>query len=336
MKKKNHYNNSLTTIRTGWYFMLLLILAVGCLDDRYDSTDKPEIPDDQIEISFTTYVSGNQDPSTRALFVDDEYYPSQIDLFVFKVNPQNGEETYFYHIHGSDIHEISDQSGKKLYGFNAQVRLSESGEKHRLVIFANLRKEISTLAQTLPEDTPKEEVLKKAVFESTEKWTAERQDYMPMWGGSVPVEVTKDISTIDGTIRMLRSVAKLDIGLKLNESNGEMAAAGLDNFKIRQVVVRNAIDYGRAAPLEGNITGDVATAPSLPTQNGRSRVAFNPDTQGNGVLGKIYLAESSNTTSATLDEKVCVLVEGYYSEDPDNPNTATTSWYRIDFYDGEE
>ncbi|MCC8197116.1 MAG: hypothetical protein LIP06_00660 [Tannerellaceae bacterium] len=157
-----------------------------------------------------------------------------------------------------------------------------------------------------------------------------------MWGESEPVEVTMDMSDINGTIRMVRAVAKVDVGLKINENEGSLAAGGLDNFIIKQVVVRNAMDYGRVVPEEGTMNGDVATATSLPEQTGRKRLTYLPDADGTSVFGKIYLAESANKAGQTLDEKTCVLIEGYYSEDPDLPNTTTSGWYRIDFYDQED
>jgi len=316
----------------GCYSLLLFLNA--CLDDRYDSTKIERVEENEVEISFTTYMSGNQQISSRALSSHDESFPSQIDLLVFKVDPNNGEETYFYHTHGANINAVETQENKKLYEFTSRLRFPESNEQHRLVILANLREEITAIDGNLIPGTPKEEILGEVLFKATEKWENQKQDYLPIWGESQPVTITKDLTAITGNISMIRAVAKVNVGLKLTEENGNVTAAGLDNFTIKQVAVRNAMDYGRAVPIAQNFTGDVAQVPSLPEHyTSRSQLYFQPDDSGNAVLGKIYLAESIINDNISLDEKVCVLIEGYYSEDPLQPNTTTTSWYRIDFYD---
>ncbi len=297
--------------------------------------------------TLTIQVPGASTPVARSLGVPQESHIASDGLDVLVFEYKNSREEFAYLTHGTDINEVTNSepgvySSKKQ--FKVLLRKSPNGtEQYRFVILANLRGEIRTARGgdqgTLFDGKTKAEVLALVRFASASKWnTTGGTDFtpLPMWGEtSALVPVTP--GTTFGVIPMLRSVARVDVGLNVSGDLNNPVAAGFgDLFKITDVNVYYSNKAGYAAPLSANMgTGDDAGKAVLPTvaaaqaDRNAAKLAYSFGTGTLGSFRDIYLAEADNKNASN---PTCLVIAGYYTKPGDAVNTSVKTWYRLDFY----
>lgn len=304
-----------------WIFLSLIVILGGCTNDDFIDPEGGIDRGTHMELLLALNVPGAFTPvSTYALNDAMENYVGEIDVLVFKKNATN--ETFLYATTGTaDI----DGSGKVTQKVRVMLQKS-SNEQHRIVVLANLRKAVDKVKEEFVEGTPKADILKKITF-SSGRWKFAEDNYtpLPMWGETsqcIPITASTN-STSLGTINLLRSVARIDVGLNIS-ADGE-TLGGLDNFKIRLLKIYNANYDGQAVPFA--ISGNKVELPSIPSGVVSSGSYDYLDTNHkNGYLREIYVSESDNKNAAEGKETF-LLLGGYYN------GSSTYSWYRIDFFE---
>lgn len=324
----------------------MLTLFGGCTnDDDYNNGTGSVDKGDAVQLTLELSVPGVSSP-TYALSDVDENTLKEIDILVFKYNGENVDETYLYRTHATDI--VNNTNGittsKK---FKAMLQKSTGSDKHRIVLIANARDAVDHAIRAVEEDLEsgvvqmtKAEVLARIKFDTNRKWvtnSSEDFDPIPMWGetaATYTITATTTGVTL-GAIRLLRSVARIDVGLDMEN---DYANGFGDRFKMEVVKVYNANGKSLVAPYAGNVQNRKATLPSLvegisPMQE---PIEYKHTPADFGFIREIYVGEARNKEQEgeTLDDndRCFIIIGGYYSKDGDPINETDLSWYRIDFY----
>lgn len=276
-------------------------------------------------------------PATRAIGENDESHIREINILVFKDNGSNNAETFLYAQHATTI-DNTPNSRK----FTASLRLTTGTEKHRIVVFANMKTAVVNAVKTFTTSTTKAAAIAaiKIPYPGPNEnnfmgWRANSgTDFspLPMWGEAASQGITSSTSTI-GTIRMVRSLAQIRILVNPTNPNDPQsdAATGFDDFKMTDVYVYRIMEEIQGGPTAGNFDANttIATKPSVPTGAVRREAPLKFKYSGgiNTVTRQIYIAES-NHKDAPDDKKTCVVIGGSY-------DGGATTWYRIDFVNNE-
>ena len=324
----------------------MLTLFGGCTnDDDYNNGNGSVDKGDAVQLTLELSVPGVSSP-TYALSDVDENTLKEIDILVFKYKGENVDETYLYRTHATDI--VNNTNGittsKK---FKAMLQKSTESDKHRIVLIANARDAVDHAIRAVEEDLEsgvvqmtKAEVLARIKFDTNRKWvtnSSEDFDPIPMWGeASSALAITATTTDVSiGAIRLLRSVARIDVGLDMEN---DYANGFGDRFKMEVVKVYNANGKSLVAPYAGNLQNRKATLPSLvegisPMQE---PIEYKHTPADFGFIREIYVGEARNKAQEgeTLDDndRCFIIIGGYYSKDGDPINETDLSWYRIDFY----
>ncbi|MFV0589083.1 fimbrial protein [Bacteroides reticulotermitis] len=315
-------------VKLKWIFLSLIVILGGCTNDDFIDPEGGIDRGTHMELLLTLNLpDAFTSPSTYALNATKENTIKDFDVLVFKKNKTTGVETFLYATTGTaDI----DGTGTPAQKIRVTLKKSSSSdEQHRVVVLANLRKAVedATRRGHIVEGNLKGDVLSKITFGSVREWNVTEDNYtpLPMWGETAQcIAITASTnSTSLGTINLLRSVARIDVGLNINDKGETLG--GLDNFKISQVKVCNSNNSGLAAPFA--VSGNKVTLPSLPpsgTATGDMTYRLTP--AGNGLIREIYTAESDNKRAAEGKETY-LIIAGYYNE------STNYTWYRIDFFE---
>ncbi|MCC8153073.1 MAG: hypothetical protein LIP01_01970, partial [Tannerellaceae bacterium] len=154
--------------------------------------------------------------------------------------------------------------------------------------------------------------------------------YLPMWGESKnthPVTPSLTGTTI-GTVPLLRSVARINVGLNMPPSEDDPQGLG-ENFLIEEIQVHNVSGNALAAPFADHFTSEKVTAPSLPANPATGTITYKHTVADNkGFINEIYIGETSKTTAP------CILIGAYYTPAGSAvPNTTEKTWYKLVLYD---
>ena len=313
-------------VKLKWIFLSLIVILGGCTNDDFIDPEGGIDRGTHMELLLTLNLpDAFTSPSTYALNATKENTIKDFDVLVFKKNKTTGVETFLYATTGTaDI----DGTGTPAQKIRVTLKKSSSSdEQHRVVVLANLRKAVeeATTRGDLVVGATKADILKKITFDSGQ-WTVIGTNYtpLPMWGeASQCIAITASTnSTSLGTINLLRSVARIDVGLNISD-NGESLGT-LSNFKISQVKVYNANKKGQAAPFA--MSGNKVTLPSLPNGVAAGDMTYRLTPAGNGLIREIYTAESDNKKAAEGKETY-LIIGGNYN------GAITPTWYRIDFFE---
>ncbi|MCD7937084.1 MAG: fimbrial protein [Tannerellaceae bacterium] len=153
----------------------------------------------------------------------------------------------------------------------------------------------------------------------------------PMWGESGAVTLSGALDfTGSNAIQMLRSLAKIDVGVNL-QSNG--TATGLTEFKLTGITVSGVNNSALVIPALANIGSDGYVAG--PTVAGSAIDVERTVADGQyGSLSSIYVPETYNNATTAEAARPYVILKGIYlGIDP--ANTIET-FYRLDFVTGPD
>lgn len=328
----------------GTYRLLLIALAAalsatGCIKEDHAPADGKS---GSKTLTLTLSVPGS-DVATKAISATEESHIETLDILVFKDNGAGNSETFLYHVVPQSI--INSSVNQKQ--FKATLKLSNGSDRHRFVILANSRGVLGEVIGQITETTTKEQVRELIKF-GVDKWnTASSSNFaaIPMWGeskGTHTITTTSDGATL-GTIKMIRALARIDVGVNIKNVGGNPVATGFSGsskptFKINEIRVYNTNTQAYTAPHTSTdvYSSDPVYAPNVPAGVQTSTPVVYEYTDLGGVLGsigEIYTGEVNNANPSAGDDIAFLLVSGYYTPAGAAVNVDTPTWYRVDFYD---
>lgn len=290
-------------------------LVSGCNKSDEEFESKPDA-----SMTLTLSVPETQ-TATRALKEVDESEIKEVDVLVF--NEADG--TFRYRIHGSNIDNTPTKRQFK-------VMLKVGNERQRFVVFANLRAQVDAAVTGFSNTTTKAQVLAAIKLPVTAKWGTASDTFtrLPMWGESENAYVVTSTLGSIGIIQMLRSIARVDVGLNFNADTDTPQT--LTNFTLTNVNVYHVMNSAQGGPNVGTYEKDPslkAISPSVAVGAARLPDALKYTVgSGFGLVRDIYIPESVNSKTGH-NERTCLVVGGSYK-------LGTTSWYRIDFHNGTD
>lgn len=320
---------------------LIALLQVLSLTGCVNESDTGETSTTAVEAIVS--LQTNPIAQTRALGQENESAVRTLDILVF----DSENDTYLYRTYAMR------QEGT-LLDFKAPLSQG-NGKTFRFVFLANCREELTGAGDpgNSGKDLPafagltRKEVLAKIHFTvDADGWnTSELKPFrpLPMWGTSEALAVGNNGITDLGTVRMLRSVVRIDVGANITaiDPNGVTEVGGLPHFQIEQVKVYNVSSGGRIAPTEENLDAPipnyakvVAISPAA-AGGGTLTASYRHATAGNGFIREIYVPETFNhdEAGAPLEAgKQCFLLIGAYYRPAADPHNMELTWYRVDFY----
>jgi hypothetical protein len=259
-------------------------------------------------------TGGAGTPATRSLSQADEKTIDNVSVLLFRRSSSSEEGTLSYQAQTSEV--TQDDSGT--YSAVVKLQQSVSGEEYSVVIIANCGTDIGYqyYGQT------KSYVQQHLLYAYTDRWAAKldgsgEMKSFPMWGETA-YEVLGKTSSYNGkkSIRMLRALARMDVGLKYKRTSGGENYEGIENYRMETVHVYRVPKTGFVIPVATNYSDTLVSAPSVP-----SEVAlWYPAAAGSGEKGFIYTADVEGTESGLASglERSIYLPENSVSTDEKN------------------
>lgn len=277
--------------------VVLLTLLLGCTFVSCESPDYNDAQEVKLALQLSTNKATTRDISSTA---ENTLDIAQLKVLVFKV--ENGIEKFVY---------IAPSLSMENGGYVVTLRKSANGEAYRLVVIANSGEVLPSISL----GTVKNDALRTITFSSFGVWKAAYR-YIPMWGESANAQVITETTSLS-TITLIRSLARIDVGLSLNGN----VAGGLSNFTLRTVSVYRTRDTGYVAPVDAtSITNNLVSSVSIPTGAGRNGSLTYTSPDGKSLLSSIYVAETEKGT--TNGDQVCLVIGGLFN--------GTIYYYRVD------
>lgn len=310
--------------------LVLLVFLLGCSDENGWSNHNPIDNGEEVILTLGLRVPGISNPVTYALTGQDENKLETIDILVFKAD--GADDTFLYQTHATDINNSSGGSNRT---FRAQLRKSIGSEEHRIVLVVNARDAVDAVKANFTVGMHKDEVLEKITFDTDKVWnTTSETDFtpLPMWGETAGTYVITASTSNLGTINLMRAVARIDVGLKMDSSDEPQGFGSL--FKMEEVKVYNANNISAIAPKETNLEAGIAALPTLVSgrQSVTPAIVYKHNSPDFGFVREIYVGEADNINQTDDNKMVCIVIGGYYTKNGDPVNTTEKTWYRVDFY----
>jgi hypothetical protein len=286
-----------------------------------------------LQLSFPSMEEVN----TRAITDSIENRIDSIRLFVFRAG---GTTSRLDNIYMYDVSIPTDSINIALGGQTktAHVKVQNTLYKQYFVLVANpaglsfptLTKDVSTLGQ-----------LSNALLYSN-SWQYEPYagsfTPFPMWGqivDSVLIDHEHTPSAADLTVNLIRPVARIEVGVDVNNNTGDPALGFGAQFKIDSVFVCNVNGHGYVAPHEDLVKNPPYTVISkthtIPSDT-RVMHAYKTIPLYNPIPGvvpvytnAIYVPETDTT-----DSKPFIVIRAQYYQDN------VYYYYRIDFTNGSQ
>lgn len=293
------------------HFCLMAAVLAGFVSGCENAKEMGSEIDTQTTTTVTISVPEAQ-IETRALTSADESIIKEIDVLVFN----EIDKTFSYRIHGSGIVKVGNE-----FKFNVMLKKSEVNQS--FVVFANLRASVDTAVKGFTTSTTKADALTKIKLTVDTKWNTSG---LPMWGESDKVHTIGSSFTNIGTIRMLRSMAKIDVTLN--------KGGVVPNFELNVVELHRAMNEVQGGPNESNYTKDagslVANFPSVPSSAAPLTMAlsYSVPVGSSEIIDQIYTPESLNS-SKDKDTRTCLLIGGRFGG-----SSSAVTWYRVDISNG--
>lgn len=360
------HNQMKTIHHTSYALAVLLLMATalaGCRDsfsDRDLPTPAPTetgAPDGTIEVRLPYAAPLMSTPTNlRAMTPADECAidATRSRLFVFK---SDGKLLY-----EAPITSVrADGEGKGEYDQGTVTAFLKEGDKLKLALYANL--DPAQMKIKVTNDMTRKEISELFTF----ALSTETPKRLPMWGELDGVTVSHTLApagddavqTIKGPIKMLRSVARIDVGLNLSgtpldEKSSTLTGSIFDakegayvqaTYKIKSIQVFNASDKGQVAPLDASYNAGEGRVTALSLPDGVKAATTIPtftSKEGTGsLLREIYLPETANPgpdDETSSDKKKTLpedekqhLARPYLILELTNDKESKSHFFRLDF-----
>ncbi len=325
--------------------LLLLLALTGCRDSVFErdgvdpaGVDCPSVTEGQeqeVQIPYLLPSAETMKPGTRALKVEDE---STLDANKCRLFVLSGDKSAI--LYEGTVKSITPPKDDHPVG-SISATLKPSTTPVTVVFVANLPETALSQAVSTVAD------LGKLSFGYP---TDGAYTLLPAWGEVQLASISATGGTATETLHLLRSVARIDVGLNMTmlENNG---AKDPDFSETSQPLT--GIIYGVEVPLtlshtrlyNFSKTGLVAPAaanydvanhkvsqPSLPAGTSNTTIAmadYSSKISANLLRREIYVPETANDngTSTTIDKRPFLVVGLDYTEG----EATKTTYYRIDF-----
>ncbi len=330
-----------------------LILAIGCITDR---DHRPETTGDEpVDVRLHLRTPGGFfAPRTRALSAADENTINNIYVLVFDRNDR------LTAVHRGE--DVEDNDGSGTGQFTVTLEPSMGGEKSKLVVLANAEDILDARGIIDPADpeTPSGSVgdsYSDIIADIQASFTAPFSgSTIPMWG-ETPEAITIAASTGTQTIELMRSVARIDVGIGKTPAydsttdswtwNGKNGAEDIP-FDLTGVWIVNPNTAYTVIPAPGNVqnagnNGRVTSPTTSGTPFGadtdQKAEAFGHTaiTNSHYISRGIYVPEADVKITPTAkpgdanhNNRMALVIGGHYA------GSQTPTYYRIDFATKED
>ena len=324
------------------YFLLSVTIAIvtfglifsSCTDYEQESVPVPDRTA-VIYLNFKTGASSkpaaemntSQSAETRApmLHAIDENGINTVDVLSFKVDPADPTNikkgTFFYCAQGT--YNAGTQT--------VRVQLLGASEHQTLVILANVREQVNTLAAALGEQ--KEMVMSRLLLPVTSDGMPDLTNGMPMWG-ELPDQAINETyaqsSITAPTVTMIRSLVKITykehIPQLLSPDGGNLWYNGI------KFLVYNHRSKGCITPNNFQVIPLSVSTPTIPIgatgiQGVHHTLLDHSALTGSGGEESFYMFEADNSkvNSGSALDATCLVVQ--FLGGP------ASGWHRLDFRD---
>jgi hypothetical protein len=339
-------------LRRSVLFSLLLIAATlsSCVvgdDGNGMSADAVSGDKDVVFRIAVPYAAENGSHKTRAIGTDEENTINPVYVLAFKVENDNSE-TFDYSAIACKATDNGNEEENPTQKFTVTVKVKP--HKQRFVVIANADTETAAL---LGRSTWKG-ALKNTMLAQLEvglsagdKWNAtgtSNYTAFPMWGESGKETVSASTTGLQGSIPLLRMVAKIDVQLDESETGPT------DKFQLKSVMLYNTNTKGRVVPAsftDGQDNGERylwVTAPTIPADiapdNKRHKgplayTGFEDDEEDVAMRGAIYTFETAAPEDGDRLKATCLVVGGVFDANADSDFDEPETFYRVDFLEDD-
>lgn len=313
------HNQMKTIHHTSYALAVLLLMATalaGCRDS-FSDRDLPTpaqtetgAPDGTIEVRLPYVAPLMSTPTTlRTMTPADE---CAIDAFASRLFVFDSNDKLLYEAPISQI--TNDPRGKDRHLKGTVTTFLKEGTGLKLALYANLD---PAQMKTPVTGKTREEISKIFTF----TLSTETPEILPMWGELDGVKVSHTLATtgddavqtITGPIKMLRSVARIDVGLNLsgtafNETSSELKG------KVPSATGTTEVTYTLASVEVVNVSLSNTVAPDASVYDGTKN-------QVTGLYNSSSITHTSKLTYSTISNNV-LLRDVYVAETP-NPKSTT-------------
>lgn len=339
-------NSSLHMLKPILAFLLGWILVLSCSQEETNPDLPVGVPGPNAsEAVVKLLIKGEAilPPSTRNMSDQTEgSYQDELQLLILE--KQADDNTYIYNCH----RPVEGTQGN----FTVKVPNSLDGKELKFLLFSNSKDIIGDPDQkfVVTDGTNKNEDDIRAALLLTvnTKWDPSKK--IPMWAEdsftfSAPTPGAPSASV--ATLKLMRMLARVDVGLNYNGKELHSTSQELTNFKLQKIKVYHSKDKGQLMPnttayeTTGTGADKVITlkTPSIPA-DGKIITPYEITVPAGSHASErdVYLFEQDmNLSQADFDvNRTCILVQGEYtapSPAAGGTGTTYTGWYRLDFRD---
>ena len=288
------------------------------------------------EVTLRLQVPGIATGRTRAITADDESKVDDLYILAFKVDPDNGSETFEYYVAAK---RLTGADGNGQSTWTASLKVKEY--KQTFVMVANAQNTNSKVNEQIgnlvKEGNSKVGLEKMEVLEGLAETLSPNEiengfdaanHALTMYGQTEPVKIGLD-KTTTLTVALHRIVARVQVRF-----GGNAAVAA--KFSAQEVYLYNFNNRARVIPafLQETTDTDYEQTATIPdgaelypkTQDGTETVPTYTVTN-NAVENTIYMFEAAQPQAMTDAEKhlkrPCLIVKGVYE--------GKSCYYRVDF-----
>ncbi|MDR0543810.1 MAG: leucine-rich repeat protein [Odoribacteraceae bacterium] len=314
----------------------MALLFGACVQDLDDKKEGKLVDGDDMALVTLSLAT----PATRAAATAAENAIAEIDVMLF-----DASDKFCYRARGTNI---TNENGDPYDTKKFEVRLPIGGP-YKVVVFANARSAIATLANsiTLPIATvvstggASRETVIDGIVLSLSSGAKMGATNFPMWGYRVAgLTITESSnSDISPEIKLTRAVARVDVSVASTVSNFALQSAYLYNYNEKGCIAPAVSTTG------GNLDGYDGDQWKEDHSDNNEKKAFAPHVPSSakvegpldyaGAFTKaIYTfeAEAGEPVSAIDDdwkENTCLVVGGLYD---DGVHAPYSTYYRVEFY----
>ncbi len=340
-------------IRQTGIAVLLSAMLAGCISDAVNGGRDTVVPvsGDDVTVTMTLQVPG-ANATRAAMSRQQEEFIDKIDVLVFD----------------KDLKLVNWRTAQVEYDgteptFSTPLSASRSSDDlFRIMAVANMRELTYPLFSGANLGGHKGDTYTDVcalLADAVPSLTDLGVKCFPMWG-ELENSVLLDNPVHNYSMTLLRSLARIDVGTCASPAfaaNGQITAwTALPNFSLEEVYVYNASTKFAVTPARAaySFSGEKVSTFTIPSSNTKltTPLLYSDSEQGAGTVartsglgtslsGTIYAGESNVKMGGTYadnnhENRMALVVAGYYSPDPSTPNTTELSYYRIDFTVGDD
>ena len=328
--------NNLTVLMKGLVAAAFVFALGSCARETLTDDPRPQPGPDSETVLLSIEIPGAVDGSKTRSLADDDAESSIASIDVIQVK----EGKYILRAVGYDI---TGSGTTRTFKANLERGVSD------LVIVANARTEVNDAvngtngaAQWVAQSTTAQaavDELNLSIDETVKLTSGGVLAALPMFGYVKGVDIQKGtaLTSSDGTdVKMIRSVAKIEVVLSSLAASGTEGGTGNDNFKLLDARLYNQALQGWVVPaLSTWPANNIATAAYYGGSAEPSKAAYpahDPleyagtadNVTDDNILRAIYTFEAPAGSDTDKDNNTCLVVGGYYN------GSSQPSYYRVD------